>query len=273
MNDYLSNLSARSLGLTDDISLVSPRVRSFFEPLQEVWGVPVEAPLRSSLLNDRGNDGIPPAPLGELGEEPTSLEQATERYRGIDTAAPRDLHTVKILQTSAKPSDNRLFAPSDNMNEEVATKETPVTSVEQPVPTPRGKTGLFSSQARREEWSAQPLNGSDKEQLAADDIRMERRAERVIGRAASSGEEALEQHGTISALLEQSFQNPIEPILTPLQSPGHRENPVRPEPTIQVTIGRIEVRATTAPVQNRPKPKAPSMSLDEYLRQRSGERR
>ena len=48
----------------------------------------------------------------------------------------------------------------------------------------------------------------------------------------------------------------------------HREAPA---PTIQVTIGRIEVRATPAakaPVRERPA--APSaLSLEEYLRQRS----
>jgi hypothetical protein len=45
-----------------------------------------------------------------------------------------------------------------------------------------------------------------------------------------------------------------------------------PAPTIHVTIGRIEVRATPAPssaLPSRPKP-APTMSLDDYLRQRNG---
>ena len=46
--------------------------------------------------------------------------------------------------------------------------------------------------------------------------------------------------------------------------------PVEPSPTIQVTIGRVEVRATqpqvSTPKKQRPRP--PVMSLDEYLRQR-----
>ena len=42
-------------------------------------------------------------------------------------------------------------------------------------------------------------------------------------------------------------------------------------PTIHVTIGRIEVRATPAPIQKQSKPNAPvSMSLDEYLTKRNG---
>ena len=51
------------------------------------------------------------------------------------------------------------------------------------------------------------------------------------------------------------------------------EAPARPEPapTIQVTIGRIEVRATPppAPPPQRQRSASPVMSLDEYLRQRA----
>ncbi len=49
-----------------------------------------------------------------------------------------------------------------------------------------------------------------------------------------------------------------------------------PTPTIRVTIGRIEVRAVTAPqTPRRPAPikAAPSLSLDDYLKQRSEGRR
>jgi hypothetical protein len=51
---------------------------------------------------------------------------------------------------------------------------------------------------------------------------------------------------------------------------GRQEPPLAP--TIQVTIGRIEVRATPAPAAapaSKPKP-APVPSLDDYLRQRNG---
>jgi len=44
-----------------------------------------------------------------------------------------------------------------------------------------------------------------------------------------------------------------------------------PEPTITVTIGRIEVRAVTPPPPTKSTPRvAPVMSLDDYLRRRSG---
>ena len=49
--------------------------------------------------------------------------------------------------------------------------------------------------------------------------------------------------------------------------------PTRPTPTIHVTIGRIEVRATPPPAQHAKKPNSapPVMTLDDYLRQRSKE--
>ena len=54
--------------------------------------------------------------------------------------------------------------------------------------------------------------------------------------------------------------------------PAVRSEPV---PTINVTIGRIEVRAVHQPAPARPpvaEPRAPLLSLDDYLKQREGER-
>jgi hypothetical protein len=65
----------------------------------------------------------------------------------------------------------------------------------------------------------------------------------------------------------------VRPYLEPAP-PVPSAAAAQPEPTIQVTIGRIEVRATP-PAQPPPKQRSapPVMSLEEYLRQRSGERR
>jgi hypothetical protein len=43
------------------------------------------------------------------------------------------------------------------------------------------------------------------------------------------------------------------------------------EPVVQVTIGRVEVRAMAPPVRQQKNPKPPSaMSLDDYLKRRGG---
>lgn len=53
---------------------------------------------------------------------------------------------------------------------------------------------------------------------------------------------------------------------------GAEEPMSQTEPVINVTIGRIEVRATVAPQKAMPKSenRPPVMGLDEYLRRRSG---
>ncbi len=76
-------------------------------------------------------------------------------------------------------------------------------------------------------------------------------------------------------LAEISPEKAAQAVPQPRQSPhfGTKEplsGPPSPAPTIQVTIGRIEVKATPAAEAPRKRPTAPkSVSLDEYLRQRN----
>jgi len=76
----------------------------------------------------------------------------------------------------------------------------------------------------------------------------------------------------------------IKPAELPHSIPGSFIKPPRrssntqahlpaPAPTVQVTIGRVEVRATPAPpVKQSPPRVAPKLTLEDYLRSRSGER-
>lgn len=64
----------------------------------------------------------------------------------------------------------------------------------------------------------------------------------------------------------------FEPFASP-PAPQLAAERVADAPTIQVTIGRVEIRATVASAPTRKTPaQAPVMSLDEYLRQRNGGR-
>lgn len=68
----------------------------------------------------------------------------------------------------------------------------------------------------------------------------------------------------------------LRPITGPRLPPSRRSqlraaNTLPSEPTVQVTIGRIEVRATPpASPMNVARPAAPKMSLEDYLKTRSG---
>jgi hypothetical protein len=70
---------------------------------------------------------------------------------------------------------------------------------------------------------------------------------------------------------------PISPRLSPPSPPPASPLPLRlaapapASPTIQVTIGRIEVRATSAPPPQRKPAGGPRLTLEAYLRQRDGQ--
>ena len=66
----------------------------------------------------------------------------------------------------------------------------------------------------------------------------------------------------------------VQPRITPYAEPTRRataESTATPEPTIQVTIGRVEIRAAPPPARQSAAElsAAPAMSLDEYLRRRA----
>lgn len=66
---------------------------------------------------------------------------------------------------------------------------------------------------------------------------------------------------------------PPLPVVRSMRSmPVVGREPAPPAPTIQVTIGRIEVRATppTAAPARAARPATPKLSLEDYLRSRSG---
>ena len=74
--------------------------------------------------------------------------------------------------------------------------------------------------------------------------------------------------------LNQGLLKPSAALIVPvIPSVAEPERPISPpEPIINVTIGRIEVRATVSPHKHTPKSESrtPVMGLEEYLRRRSG---
>lgn len=81
------------------------------------------------------------------------------------------------------------------------------------------------------------------------------------------------QHDFKSPPLTRLPQFPV-PRVPSRRSPSSKLNPPPAPPTIEVTIGRVEVRATTAAPPKRTTASAkPTLSLEDYLRARSGESR
>jgi hypothetical protein len=78
-------------------------------------------------------------------------------------------------------------------------------------------------------------------------------------------------HRPSSPLGERRIPEVARPTLTPAFAMRDDRRPQVPdEPTVQVTIGRVEIRATVAPTPARkPAVLTPAMSLDEYLKRRN----
>jgi hypothetical protein len=73
-------------------------------------------------------------------------------------------------------------------------------------------------------------------------------------------------------LHESATRASLQPAITVTRLAPPVESPQPISPTIHVTIGRIEVRATPAPPAPRQRPAPAVMSLDDYLKRREGER-
>ncbi|HEU5330776.1 MAG TPA: hypothetical protein VFU78_21970, partial [Thermomicrobiales bacterium] len=69
-------------------------------------------------------------------------------------------------------------------------------------------------------------------------------------------------------------QPQVRPLTVPTPAPRPSEPQREAAPSIQVTIGRVEVRAVPAETPARAaRPAPPTLSLEDYLRQRNGGRR
>jgi hypothetical protein len=90
----------------------------------------------------------------------------------------------------------------------------------------------------------------------------------IAPRPVASGQHAIGGKKPSVSLPEKRYQAQEEPL------PQAQEIAAHVAPPIQVTIGRIEVRATPAPTRSEPsvgsRSTAPAvMSLDDYLRERA----
>lgn len=71
----------------------------------------------------------------------------------------------------------------------------------------------------------------------------------------------------------QAFLSPRLPPPEPAARPAPAPVVAAAEPVVNVTIGRVEIRAVPAPAaQKRPAPSKPTLSLSDYLDRRSGDR-
>ena len=135
-------------------------------------------------------------------------------------------------------------------------------------------------ESRRRKNPPVPIVPARKEETATDSYPVQTATStELMGRARHAHKQKPTEHTSpnpraTAERFTQGLLNPSATLIAPLiPSPAGPERSIsQPEPVINVTIGRIEVRATASQQKQTSKPerRVPVMSLEEYLRHRSG---
>jgi hypothetical protein len=238
-------------------------------------------PTSDAHKTPRGPSAPPPerrndtsAPRTPLDQEPLPLPQV----QGLDVITARDVSSRRGVEGHIGRAQERpMSAPPRPRREEgepsaVAPSSSPQRQPQQETPQSTGGTA--------------PTRQEDAAALASVAQRLDALAHMIVTRAApqptavrSDLERAQPEPTPLAprpALPGQgaAASNAVSPEVRPAPAPSRRiadatTPPPSHEPTIQITIGRIEVRATAAAPSSSPrKAAAPRLSLDEYLRRR-----
>ncbi len=280
MSDYLANIAQRSLATEQAIR---PRPLSVFEPLQATGVVDfpqqpqAEENYRITDSGASGMDSISPMrmttkehPVGQSGGQTLSVQ------------APR--LNVSIKMPEPQPAaPQRLERPSGQGNYGPVVPPFPpepgvlIDDRVSPVLERRGDSAVESPEKHR---TASNPRSSAPEQEFRSTAHISVVSERLSGTAETIPKGILLKPAVTRSERGQpvKVQLPGQPF-APLpwrfemilaEKKQSLPNEISP-PTINVTIGRIEVRATPAPDKHTPKPKRQGpMGLEEYLRKRNG---
>jgi hypothetical protein len=303
MSDYLSNLVARSFDLAGDIEIVSPRLPSLFESSHETWSVFSGKP-ETFPVSDKTGDGEPSLARHRAAQEKARMEKTQELRRDervtwsqgsevdlLNLRPPEFLKTVEPLadgQPTAAPGSQKeniflsVLHPAKLGNEKFNTKDTGSAPPEEHAArdftlddqsTQKGRT-KERSVVVQERYSAQPVMQTDKERILIGNVIITNGPAKSNNVNGSSSSEDSKQYADISPLAAQQIRRVADSIPMSQQDIGDHKFCVRPEPTINVTIGRIEVRAAAPPAVQKKEIRRPrAMSLDDYLKQRSGSKK
>ncbi|MEM9118713.1 MAG: hypothetical protein AAGD09_12635 [Cyanobacteria bacterium P01_F01_bin.56] len=303
MNSYLGHLVHRSL---DHGNRVRPRVPSLFEPASEGGGLSSAAmaamtdrpqtdsglaltqaiahtpgessqtpagstpspALRPLPLSPGSNSQVPqrsvlhPAQRGDAGETTTFSSPVADQVSNTAAPSPRPVSSPSV-------SPQRIDAQGDG--QPAAFPEMPSTQTQPVVPASSPPSPPIIIERRIETMTpAMPVPNPTVSPASKTISHIEN----------PSSPEVIKRHQPFPHLTPTSTENPthLRPAMT-TSSPLPELSATQPmappwpapAPTIQVTIGRIEVRATTtAPKQRKSRPAPSTLSLNDYLQQRGG---
>ena len=263
MADFLTKLASRTLGLA---------------PMAEPIVAPMFAPPRVPTPPRAGSDEPPDSSwyLSEPASRGAPVSSADSRSEDRErTTAPRQASDLLPSRPSARveaAADDVLLVPSKDAPERSLPAGSSAwaadTEPAQPAtsPTSLGASDWFSEQPRRFMMPAS-RDGAADEPLLMPLNPVETPSARLAVAA-----------GRTHVVAVVTPADEAEPPRRADRAPAAASAPAPTPPTIEVTIGRVEVRAAVGPPApvTRPRvaaPAAPSLSLEEYLRSQHGGRR
>ncbi|MBD0372203.1 MAG: hypothetical protein ICV60_15280 [Pyrinomonadaceae bacterium] len=296
VSDYIHNLVSRQLAVA---SPVKPRLLSMFEPPGHAGAVvfnhqPVnnaalnteetETESRSPVHSEAQHSREAPPSVRVTPEQPSTVEPESNVWRGQQVAPTSWTATTASetpeRETEASPSFD---APTREPSEEPA--PTAPHGTDKPAATVRP----LSSVTQEGNSQTLPVARETFQQPAPETVRqvkeevqaiVPRLVETKIEAAVDSTKSGAESKKERPVVESKKSVPAVQPrVITPVEN---RKEPDRPmphaepqaseaQPVINVTIGRIEVRAQ---LQETPRPRSqpprqPLMSLEEYLRRRT----
>jgi hypothetical protein len=288
MNNYLGHLVNRG---SDRANQVKPRLPSLFEPLREAavlrMGLISEDDSLASPASETTEEQIAPPPSSRTEIESTVFSKVNPPVAALSNP-PIQLSNRELLPRIQAPllphlaTENTSTAPPPSLSR----KEQPELRAEiLAVPPPTPITSSLPPAPQLIERSGDPVI-----------IPRERSVISSVRQPEISPERSEPNSSPVTTGAERGSLSPSR-IIPVKESPAIRPAPIpapaievtsrqsrsaawgsidapqlaSPAPTIHITIGRIEVRATPPPVSGaKSRPAAPVMSLDDYLRQRGG---
>jgi len=281
MSDYLGYLAQMTLGV---IPALEPRPASRFDPA---------APMEVGGSMAAANEVAEPAERSPLGDAAVMVEPYPSSRRGTGSAGVERERRSRMASVQANtegdavdrsvipPSRPDMFQtpPSRAEGEDTRPRRTEPPLEEAPsAPRPRPDTAMPEPPVRPAHRPLPTFRISRTDEPPSDDLPAAGSDTRADRNVAAHDDRPIVREGVVerAAVLKSEPPVPwasIVPVAGPLPERAVRPESRRMPPTIQVTIGRVEVRAVQPPPAPLPPPisRPPELTLDDYLKSREGE--
>ncbi|CAG0930531.1 hypothetical protein TFLX_01807 [Thermoflexales bacterium] len=277
MNDFLSNLAAKNLNLAP---VIQPRPLSRFEPALARRTVTGEAPVDHATLETVNMPESELLRLRAVAPHPGSAVSSTPIEPHPPTAASIS-RPARLTPPSEQPAlTHQAARPQREVQREIVN----ITHIRSVVAQPVSHTSTTERPIVTQEPTAADRAGSptrtDPRSGASVEVEPAARPLSVEDQAVTQPRSivtpVIERIGPESTdrAQPQAIQTHLAPRETASQLRAAEQPPVPEPPTIHITIGRVEVRATPPPTQAKQPPRSTAtLNLDEYLRARHGGQR